>query len=410
MKRQSKPHGLLGAMATRTLSRLFASLIQLLTLTLIARDLGPATFAQFAILVTVSASVAGIATQGMPTHALRLQLTQDPKASALAVLLLCGSSYAVVALSLLVLGIETDMTTAVVLAACFSVFAEGGNDGVQFVLSGLERQRLAGTLMILRRLVVFVAVTAATIAGSGTMAGLLIGSAVVAAMPFLLVWELRNRRPPLRRTLKDARRYWLLNASSSAAFLDTSLATLSLGAHLGGSYAAGARLASPLSIVVQAFANIAAPALSRGDGDDRTGILRNMRLVTRGYAALVVVASPLIATAAVWLLGPEYDSSFGVVVGFCFASALSALSQSYVADHVSRGASATITAAMIAGITTTLAGVYVLGQIAGILGAAIAPVLGQLVAWTLLAYNDSRREEGESRRRFIDALRACLTS
>lgn len=340
----------IGAVGFRVGTRVVAALLQATSWAVLARVLGVHHLAAVATGIVVGAVASAFTGMGAVTRGLRLMRETEPvsmartlsRFSVLVAAVAGSSSFATASL----LG-QAPLAVALLAASISS--SEYLGSLTQAVIAGLQAQAMASTLLVVLRVVPLGALFFAQVSGSDPLIGYLVGLSVV--LGGLVFWAVRpGSAAPFSELVGTGAGYTVSAVSGTVSGLDVVLVQFLGGASLAGLYAAGGRLVSPLSIVVSSFLSVLVPTASmRSSRKERQTLFRRALLVMLIPAAGLIVCSPVLASAAVWLLGEQYRHAFSYVIAVIVGVAVSSLSQVIQAELITEGAAGYAGIAVMAG-------------------------------------------------------------
>jgi O-antigen/teichoic acid export membrane protein len=362
-------------------ARVVAMVCQALSLLLVARQLPPVGFGQFAAVFGALQALSLIADAGatyaVGRHHTSPQVVRD--------ILQVGRllAWGTLAVSVPALGLVAYLTSSSIILACAPLclwvpFERQAEVHSAYLMSGSDTT-FVSWVFILRRLPVLLAVL---LLGSPVLAFGLSTLAATAVSAVLLDRRTERSAPagatasPPRDVLRGLRPYWFTIVGQGLRRLDVAVLTLAAGPAVSGIFAPASRLVAPLLLVPGTYSQM---LLARMSASQRPLRLREALMTgTLSTGAFLVLA----ATAEYWiplLLGPAYVPSIGpvqiIVSGLAFATVASLVASSLQAtDRPQYAAVGAWT-----GTVTTLVLVLVLGRLHGAAGAAWATVLGYVV-------------------------------
>ena len=338
-------------LAYRVTARLVAAGLQALGLVLVARSLGPATFGHVIVGVAVGSVLASALGFGIPMRGLRLAL--EPDAAALAngmrVLAALGGLTNGSICAGLTYYLSGSSVSAAVLAAAM-VGPDQVVGSLQAVLAGESRPRASANVMVLHRLVSVGCGGLIAAAGREFSFGYAAGALAFAVLLTAFVIT-RGPGVSLRAATRGAGSYVASGIAGAAANLDVVLVSVIIGPHAAGVYGAATRLVSPLAIAVSSLTAIIIPSAAARPSPYRRGMFRRAYLQVGLFGVVLSASSPLVAIAAVEVLGPEYVEAKPIIIGVAVGVALSGLSQVVQAELVTAGLPTRLAVAVIAGTT-----------------------------------------------------------
>jgi O-antigen/teichoic acid export membrane protein len=373
-------HDVLRAFSIRVLARLVGAVLQAALLVLVARDLGPRNFGDVAQVLSLGTLAAAVLGFGMNSRALRLAIGTTPREDASAILSVAMvSSVAVTLVALPVAWMAGAPWELTPWAAAAFVASESFAEVVVAILAGLHRQHLASLMVVVRRAAALGIVVACAGLGVNLVYGLLLAAVSTAAISILIAPLFWSKPSSVSTLLRGSWGYWATSLVTNLQYLDTTLLRLSAGAHLVGLYGVSSRSVAPLSLATSSMVGVLVPELSRARSPQaHERLRRSIRRMSLVVAGTAIVASPLIATAVVTVLGSGYEGAFILVVAFCVGTGVSAISQTYQAEAFARGEPMRAVLAVGLGTAIGLVGLIGFSLFWGSVGAAAAIVLMQV--------------------------------
>jgi O-antigen/teichoic acid export membrane protein len=258
------------------------------------------------------------------------------------------------ALSALVVGlvitygltISRELTTSLVSAAAFSG-SELFVNLIQNLLYGELRERLATTLLFLRRIVPLSFLLAASLV-SPAIAFQALTLGYIATSCLAVVFHGPKSWPGWywRDAVLGSRHYWSANTSSMLQQLDVPIISGLVGSTAAGAYSAAFRLANPVHIVTSSLVSLYVPRLSSEFNlSTRRAVGRSLLKWGSLYSAFLILISPLTVFLGPWLLGDSFQP-FALLFPICMInSALSVINQLQTARLYSDGRVVTVSVA-----------------------------------------------------------------
>lgn len=318
------------------LSRVAGASFQALLMVLLARLSSVPAFGAFGVALSSGAVALGILGLGLPTRVLRSSVRDGVVWSSFRVTALTSVGVSVVAF--IFASKEGAEYVWVALAGALYMYAEGIGNLAQNGAFGHRQLGDANILMVTRRLFPFLAVGVVAITSylfgqaRDPYVGLIIGVAVSCTIAVRLIWPERGASAyPVRSLIAESRSYWFTNVWSMLQQLDVLIVGSILGFESAGLYSAGFRVASPVHILTGLIVARMIPEIAQaGDALAVRSVTRRYLALGAGYALAVLLMSPLIASAAVWVLGDQYSQARGIIIILLANSAVSVLNQTLV--------------------------------------------------------------------------------
>lgn len=349
-----------GLVIARTVARVVAALLLAVALLNIARVLGPEAFGGFSLTLSVAYFLSALFGVGASTRILRIQAEHEGERLASALLLTrVGSALLAAGISLAV-GHFSGGGGAVILGIAIA-FSDSICEFSQGYLAAMGRQ-LTSALVVVSQRVVLVVVVLMTLEDAHALvisvAIALICFAAVVTIPPLCAW----RRPfSVAFVVKTSVGYWFSSLASNISQLEAPMLKIASNAQAVGLYAIAGRIANPLTIVIGAMQTVFVPELSKRISTPAFRPLFSLFLaISAGYAAILILLSPVIASLAILFLGDDYEGARPLLIAMSVAAGLSAVSQAFQARLLAHGRPGI--SAWIVGIAS-LMGVALLGGV-----------------------------------------------
>lgn len=376
--------------------RIAATVLQAVTLALLAREAGAATFGMATAIVGAAQASLVVADLGLTPGLLRARARDGEQHLVRPLLSLNHRMSCALGLAwLAVLGSAAQLTGRsaylVLLPVALWVAMEKETEAWLMVpLADGHTQDIARSLVV-RRLPPALAVVAAPVAGIDPLLAYAGGLGVGGVLG--TVWVVRRVAPRVpadggagvRPLLRLGLPLWLASLAHYARSLDVLVVGWASTPTTAGVYAAPSRLTGPLSLLPSSIAQMVLPAAARGDRDALRMLGRALTTVLGGMVALFVVlgllAEPLLRIG----LGPEFAGAAGalrlVLVGLVFLG----LASSLLSLLQARGDEWAVTWACVAATAAGLPALAIGAATAGATGAAAGMALSYAVQLALLA-------------------------
>lgn len=356
-----------GHVVLRVVVRLGSAGMQAATLLLLARELGPSSFGTLAVLAATGTLLCSVANLGASTRVLRVGAeggTDEERGSLAASLFwMQALGTAVMLVGLVVASLVLDDPAPALVGTLFAVTDQQAEFTVAS-LSGHARQTAASVMILVQRGLPLLCLGAAVVLGLPVLGP--VGAAVLVVGTLAVTWAPVRRVPAaaVRRAARSSVGYWFSGLVLNLRQLEPLVVSTLGGAGAAGLYAIAARVSNPLTIVVTSMQAVAVPEMARAR--DEREFRRTFRLllgVAVAYALVLVVASPLVASAFLWIVGPQYAGARTLVTVMVGCAGLSAVSQALQGRLLALGRPGT--PAWIIGIATVI-GIAVLAVTSGI--------------------------------------------
>ncbi len=385
------------SIVSRLGARGLSAAIQAVFLIGAARILGPSSFGDLAVGLSVGAVVGATTNLGINVHLLRVGTSREEDAqigaSLFAAVWLSSLSIVVVlAIGSVIFGMGALFAAGVVLAC-----AEVASESVVSAVSGKERHSLASALIVGRRLVsvgVFIGLSLAGITAAYSIVLMSVPLFAIAVSSLCISTFTVFRRSILRDALaaiRDAKDAWGTTIAAQVSQLDTIVVSVVLGSGAAGVYAAAVRATLPLNLVVGSVLAIFVPKLARAHD---AGAWRSASRSVRRVAALLGLSMALFAPAygrlTSFALGAEFATSAQIVSWLVVGVAVAVGSQVLQAEFLTTVGGA-YPAAVIALVSAL--GLLAMALVANLFGvrALGAVMLGSQVSIMLLMMLGHRR-------------------
>ena len=365
-------------LASRVLARGAASALQAATLIVVARAAGPSSFGIFALALSIGYIGGSLVGVGASARILRIGAETDGRrlASALFLVRVAGS---LLTCGLTLVSLLFWDAPMVVLAAAILAASDLMVDFTQAHMAGNGNLSASSALVVTQRGIVAGTVVISYFLGQFDFIWIVISCTGVFFLA--LVYPLRVFVRPMNIgiVLRASVGYWASGLVANFRQGEPIAVAGVVGEAAAGGYAIASRMANPLLIFSSAMQTVFVPDLARTNGTDAfSRVFRRLFLLSVSYAALLLVASPLVAELAGIFLGPEYANSRALILAMVIASGLSSVSTAYQSRFIALGQPG-LSAAII-GLTTIL-GLGVILCIGTIFGPAylwICPIATQL--------------------------------
>lgn len=331
-----------------------------------------------------------IAGFGFGSFALRLGAGRSVRELISTMLLLRLGMIVMVAGTLgVVFGLHAGSAMAVMAVGLLALSVELLSDLVQGVLSGQLRHGAAALVIVVQRVFPLVGVLVGQLLG-WPLLGATIGLAFTFPFQLGVVWPYLSRPSAVPRTIKLAKHFWGATVVSSLTQLDVSMVGIVAGAEAAGHFTVGNRVVSPLGFLTSAMLNIFVPELTlAAPGEARRTIFRRIRRIAISAAIALVICAIPIAQGVIFFVGDQYQPALPAIGAFVVAAALSGISRTYQALFFAEDCPRIVTMAVVLGALAGFATILALGSILGIVGAALGPIVAQVVI--LVAFTVSLR-------------------
>ena len=308
--------------------RLATSGLQALCIVLIARQVGPSAFGQFALGISLGVIVGTLLGFGATTRALRILREPEPvvMASSLSVYRLGSAAITACAVAgvLVVLGADSIVAAAIGIVAAVDHFC----DYEQTVRAGFLEHRGSAVVILLQRGLPAAAVTTSFLAGWNCIVAYAAAALLVICLVLVRPVARFDGRLDLQAVRIGALGYWWGTVASATQQFDMVLAKASTGLVGTGLYGAANRLVSPLGLVVNSAVVAFSPSYGQiEDFEQRHRVFRRFALVASLFGAVLVLLSPFIAWIVGLVLGAAYVDARPIIIGVTAASGIGAAAQ-----------------------------------------------------------------------------------
>lgn len=316
--------------------RVIAAGLQLLTMTMVAREAGPSKFGVLAVALGVIVVAQTLFDFGVTTFILRHRAQEDFSdvrgalhtglwlallmAATLVLLGLIagvwvGWSIALIAVLLGVWG-AMDRAIDVILA-----IPTGAGDSTYTTISLVLRRGVVVLCLFLSRFVTVDPIQVFAISSiCGSMFVLLLGIRGAANKGYF-----SSEATPWRRVLPQSRHYWFGSLAVQLRNLDSVIVAFAAGTYVSGQYGIASRVTTPLRIIPTSFAVALLPHAAKS----KTRTLRNLAKPLLGIMVITALLFLGLAAAYPWistlLLGSKYDDSILAVQLVCVSLAFAAV-------------------------------------------------------------------------------------
>lgn len=359
-------------------SRVLAAGLQAIFLFMLARILSPAGFGAFSVALGIGTFVAVILGWGASTRVLRICAELDsPGLVADLFLLRLGTVVFAVAgsLSAVLFGLDWEIAWLAALLAAGDSIGDFG----QAKLAGRERFGRSACLVVAQRAIPAMALVLAIEANWPVNSTLYVALSLTFLLGLIVAFERINDFQTLIPTARSSAGYWFASSATNLRQLEPAVIASTVGQFGAGIFGIATRLTNPLLIFTSALQTIYTPALSRALGSqDFEKVFRKLLSISVLYALVLLIAAYPAAGVAIRLLGVEYESVKPILIALVVASALSAVTQSYMYRMIAEGRPSRA-AVVIATVTLFgLGGFGIVGVVVGMAGIWIIPILVQL--------------------------------
>lgn len=368
-------------------SSALGSASQAALLLLLARDLGPTGFAPFGQLMSLAYLLGLAASFGFGVQALRLGSSFEARRTLGSMVLVRGatSTLIVVVLAVLLARFWPGQSWLFA-AAALLMFNELCADLVLSGLSGQGRQNLGSLVILLQRGAGSLLPVLLVMAGAQWSEAIAGGQILVTVLFVLVAVQMCGLPCRVVDAIRDGLPFWLSTLVPGLGQLDVTIAYGVGGPQASGMVAAGARFNGPLTILPQAILTVFVPRLSRLDDVVTDGaqsrrhreVARLLRVVTL-YALALSLLSPVAGWALLLVLGPAYADGYWFFTALVIAAALNAVSQVLQGWLYALGRPGAVTRVVFLGVAGGLAGLASGLFLWGLTGAAVGPVLCQVI-------------------------------
>jgi len=309
--------GLLGA-------RGFTMGANIVALLLVARWVGPNSFASLAVSQSLLTTVAGLATLGIPLFALRAAALGHDLAVGFALAINLVST-AIIAISGFLLAAVSDSLSALYIIPLALSIALDKNQEVRIGL-GMEfgAGRLISSMIMLRGAVLIIAVVVTAISSLDPItvyvAARFIGSSIAAFVMYVKInrWPIRWRRPR-DGTLASLGGFMATDIFGAIRNLDVWIVSVVGGPLNAGLYGAVNRISTPILLFAGSLRTVIMGSAARSDTHTKR---RAIRLIMIACLVLLIPATLLAVFSRVIvmvILGGEYTGATGALAWFLIA-------------------------------------------------------------------------------------------
>lgn len=356
-------------------SRLMASIMQGVTLLLLARSLGVSSFGAFAATIATGALFSVVTGFGTSSLALRLLSMPEPARVATTISIMRVPSSLAAGVGVVFFSLATIPTVdhLLLLASAVYIIGDAFCESTEAILNGLQKHRSAQLGLIIRRSMVLFFVCISILFDLQMTVGILVGTILAIAISPL--WLIGTFRKPANfcHTLRASIHFWQATVAGRLETLDVTISSIVTSAAGAGIYGAANRLTSPLNILTSSALTIYTPAMSRAKNfEERMDIFRRACLTMRWVSLALIFASPIIGMGVEWLLGSDYSGILPVVIIVTIGCAASAQSQPIIALFYSLSMASTVTIVRIVVVPFALVLMFILGSVFGVIGVAVA--------------------------------------
>lgn len=370
-----------GSLITLLVSRIIGSVLQFVTILILARQGDVTQFGEYATTVALGAIFGAIAGFGFPTMALR---TTSPKLEITRPVMLrltvLGTTLAGGAVSVVALASGKAPGWWLAAGAMFTM-AEMMHTLLQNLLLAAGMQGLAEVSTLLRRGTPLVAAAGALWLNVDVYLAVFVGSLASYALAFAIAgrWTLARSNVRLSEIVRASRPYWGAAVGAMFQQLDVTIVNIVLGPSAAGGYAGAFRIASPVHIVTGALVGLVVPATAR---DPSSRVTRRYMRIGLGYSLLLLLFSPAMYVVGPLLLGASYQSYAVIFVVLFVNSAVSVLNQLLGGRMMAMGQAKFVSAAIVvstfSGLLVTLLVAVAWQSLSGV-AVSVASIQGTLL-------------------------------
>ncbi|WP_114424559.1 lipopolysaccharide biosynthesis protein [Nocardioides houyundeii] len=369
-------------------ARLLGSALQAVLLFVLARSMGVEDFGKLSLVLALGALAGTLSGFGSVNQALKFTGSAQDRGEARALLRVRFLTATVVGGLTCVLAWNLGFGLPETVALTVWVFSELVVDVDQAILLGQQQHDRGNALIVVRR---FLPLGGLVIDGSWW--GLAIGCALSVVLAHALVWRSLRRVKAVTGVVRRSLHYW--GSTVMVGFQNSDVAlvgAVSSSALVLGRYSVASRLSSPLNIFTQALVGVLTPKMARESIEQRIASYRSARSYCFAFGLALVLVSPILGEALVFVLGDSYKGAQVYVIGVTISVGVSALAQLNAAYLYASNAARALAHARYWSVPLGLVFVAAAALSPWAWCLALAPVAMQLVQWgaTQRAVRDSQ--------------------
>lgn len=385
--------------ATLTLGKLVAAGLQAVFFALLAQLLGLEGFGIFSIGYALTLVCMSVFEFGFGSISLRISKEPEPKRIVATMLSIRVVTNAIVGVAVVLIWGEL-FSAGIWVALAVVVFALGETwaNLIQNLLVGLYRERLAVSILIVRRILTVALAAAGWVAGVN---GLelnywVVGLAGVINLMGGALAITRHLGRPVRplRFIASRWRYAATSLADNIKQLDVVLVGAVGGVALAGLYSAATKLVSPFVLLTSSLVQSLVPELAdrqkRGVAS-RPLVHKAVRLTTY-YALALLILSAVSPWALPFLYGSEFASGWPVAIAAFFVVGVSAVNQCLFAWEYANGVRTSFPIAMGI-INASYLGLITLGAAGGTMWLAAALISSAMIGHVYYRIGFARSRE-----------------
>jgi O-antigen/teichoic acid export membrane protein len=362
-------------------ARLTGSALQAVLIFSLARKLGVEHFGQFSLAVAIGALLGTLTGLGSVNQALKLTASSEDRGEARSLLRLRFVTAIVVCGFSGLLAARLGFSVPATLAITGWILTELVVDVAQAILLGQQMHGRGNTVIVSRRLFPLVGFGIGALVGHswlGLALGCACGLGLTLSLAYPIVRDVRGVPGVIRRSMH----YWGSTVMVGVQNSDVALVgTLTSSSVVLGRYSVASRLSSPLNIFTQAVVGILTPKMAREEPCQRVATYRTARRYCILYGVALLVVSPVLGEALVFVLGQSYEGAQIFVVGITVSVGISALAQLNAAYLYASNNADTLARARYWSVPMGMALVAMAALSPWVWCLAFAPVALQLVQW-----------------------------
>lgn len=338
-------------------ARVLASLLQAISLMLLARWLGADVFGSFGTALACGLLVGSFLGLGTTTLVLRIQAYSSDRPQILRQIDMLRF-LSTLCLLLFSIGFAwfLELGTYLVVFTAFFIASDYLNEYLQSRLAGQGRHLLSVFAILCHRvaLVAFILIMYSGLNDIGTELACVLVVVEFLIQAVVLVILAGKLSFPKRGLFSELLKYWGTSIVGNLRQLEVPVVTAFYSSGVGGTFVLASRIMNPLLIVTSSMQAVFVPKLSQLEPGDRdyAALFKRIKIVGVGYAVLLAASAPLIANILIVLAGDTYSAHIGVIYATIIAAAISATANVWQIGLYAMGHPSPIT--YVVGSTTVL--------------------------------------------------------
>ncbi|UVE96442.1 hypothetical protein [Dietzia sp. B32] len=373
-------------MSSGLLVRVISTVLQTITLLILARQLEAVSFGYYASTVSAATFVGAVLTFGASMRIIYLSAPgQAQLLTTLRLVSIAGSftsGVLSVGLAVLIWGSENLLLLVAAAAAVFVEVVYTAEANSHFARGAVRKAEL---LILAKRLLPFTFIVVGFFFSRLEvtvfyLAGLCLSSLLIAIV-VLSSLRLRGMFSAFIEAVRTSRHYWVSTIMATFQQLDVLIVGGLMGGAQAGGYAAGYRVASPAHLITTSITAITIPSVANEtiSLSERKVALRSLNRYMGAYACGLIILSPLAALIAPLLLGKSYEDFRWLFALFVVNAAVNSWVQSRIGVANSFGYSAYVASFLSVSTVASLSLIAMFALVDTLIGVCIALLVSQIV-------------------------------